>query len=98
MLKPSHILDILELDNVVRGARDLDLTNLEQAARKIALFEEKVVYHGMPEANIKGLKSCVGDACQTMGSTPEQLLETIAGGITIFTERSIEPRRVAEDS
>lgn len=83
-------LDILELDNVVRGAKDIDLSNLEQAARKIALFEEKVVYHGMPQANIKGLKSCVGDACQTMGSKPEQLLEAIAGGITIFTERSIE--------
>jgi uncharacterized linocin/CFP29 family protein len=83
-------LDILELDNVVRGAKDIDLSNLEQAAKKIALFEEKVVYHGMPEANIKGLKACVGDACQTMGSKPEQLLEAIAEGVAIFTERSIE--------
>jgi uncharacterized linocin/CFP29 family protein len=83
-------LDIDELDNVVRGAKDVDLSKLEQAARKIALFEEKVVYHGLPEANIKGLKMCVGDECLTIGSAPEQQLEAIAEGITIFTERSIE--------
>jgi uncharacterized linocin/CFP29 family protein len=83
-------LEIAELDNVVRGAKDVDLTSLENAAREIALFEEKVVYHGLPEANIKGLKSCAGDTCLTLGSKPEQLLEGIAEGITMFTERSIE--------
>ncbi len=83
-------LDIREMDNVVRGAKDLDLASLEDAARKIALFEEKVVYHGMPEANIKGLKICKGERCLTIGSQPEQLLEAIAQGVTTFTERSIE--------
>jgi uncharacterized linocin/CFP29 family protein len=83
-------LDIIELDNVVRGAKDVDLSNLEEAAKKIALFEEKVIYHGMPEANIKGLKACTGEACKAMGSRPEDLLEAIAEGITLFAERSIE--------
>ncbi len=83
-------LDINEMDNVVRGAKDVDLTNLEEAAKKIALFEEKVVYHGLAEANIKGLKICTGDECLTIGSTPEKLLEGVAEGITIFAGRSIE--------
>ncbi len=83
-------LDIKEMDNVVRGAKDIDLGNLEDAARKIALFEESVVYHGLNEANIKGLKVCTGSQCMTIGSKPEQLLETIAQGVTIFAERSIE--------
>ena len=48
-------LNIFELNNVVRGAKDVDLANLEDAARKIALFEEKVIYHGLPEANIRGI-------------------------------------------
>ena len=67
-------LDITELDNVVRGARDINLTNLLEAAKKISLFEEKVIYHGLPEANIKGLTMCAGATCLTMGSKPEQLL------------------------
>ncbi len=83
-------LDVVELDNVVRGAKDVDLANLEDAARKIALFEEKVVYHGLPEANIRGLALCDEGACLAMGSKPEQLLEAIAEGITVFTGRSVE--------
>ena len=47
-------LEIVELDNVVRGAKDVDLASLEQAAQDVALFEESVVCHGLTEANIKG--------------------------------------------
>jgi uncharacterized linocin/CFP29 family protein len=83
-------LDIREMDNVVRGAKDVDLSNLEEAAKRIALFEEKVVYHGLGEANVKGLKMCTGDQCLTIGSKPEQILESIAEGITLFAGRSIE--------
>jgi uncharacterized linocin/CFP29 family protein len=84
-------LDITELDNVVRGARDIDLTNLQDAAKKIALFEEKVIYHGLPEANIKGLKMCTGEHVPDHGfESPEQLLTAIAEGITTFAERSME--------
>ena len=83
-------LDISEMDNVVRGAKDVDLENLENAARKIALFEERVIYHGLPEANIKGLKVCEGDECLSISSKPEKLLEAVAQGLTIFSERSIE--------
>ena len=63
------------MDNVVRGAKDVDLANLEDAARKIALFEEKVGYHGLPEANIRGLALCAEGECLTMGSKPEQVLD-----------------------
>jgi len=83
-------LEIAELDNVVRGARDVDLSSLEEAARETALFEEKVIYHGLPEANITGLFLCKGDECLTIGSKPEELLEGIAGGVTTFSSRSIE--------
>jgi uncharacterized linocin/CFP29 family protein len=83
-------LDIDEMDNVVRGAKDVDLSQLEEAARQTALFEEKVIYHGLPEANITGLKLCTGSECLTIGSKPELLLEGIAEGVTEFTSRSIE--------
>ncbi len=83
-------LDIREMDNVVRGAKDVDLGNLEDAARRIALFEEQVIYHGFPDANIRGLKICKGDQCLTIGAKPEKLLEAVAQGVTNFQERSIE--------
>jgi uncharacterized linocin/CFP29 family protein len=83
-------LDIKEMDNVVRGAKDVDLSELESAAKKIGLFEEKAVYHGLPEANIRGLKLCTGDECLTIGSQPDELLEGIAEGVTALTGKSIE--------
>lgn len=83
-------LDIQEMDNAVRGAKDLDLGPLESAAQKIALFEERVVYHGLPDANIHGLKQCQGQECLSIGAAPEQLLEAIAEGLTAFAGRSVE--------
>jgi uncharacterized linocin/CFP29 family protein len=83
-------LDIWELDNVVRGAKDIDLENLEEAARQAALFEEKVIFHGFPEANIKGLREyCVGE-CPVLGDNPDDMLTSVAQGLAKLTEKSIE--------
>ncbi|MDP1125322.1 family 1 encapsulin nanocompartment shell protein, partial [Klebsiella pneumoniae] len=49
-------LNIWELDNAVRGAEDIDLGALEEAARKIAQFEENVIYEGFKPGNVVGLK------------------------------------------
>jgi uncharacterized linocin/CFP29 family protein len=73
-------LDIEELDNVVRGAKDLNLSNLEAAAKKIALFEEKVVYHGLPEANIRGLKMCSVAECLTSAPNPSNCWKRLPRG------------------
>jgi len=51
----SFILQQWELDNIDRGARDIQLDALVEATRQIAGFEEKAVYHGFAEAAIKGL-------------------------------------------
>lgn len=55
--RASFALDIWELDNIVRGARDADLDALEEAAREMALFEEQAVYRGFEPAGIEGLES-----------------------------------------
>lgn len=44
-----------ELDNFYRGAKDIELDNLEDAAREIALFEEQAVLNGYKDGNIAGL-------------------------------------------
>ena len=48
-------LDLWELDDVVRGARDPDLDPLIDAAKKLATFEERAVYHGFAPAGIVGM-------------------------------------------
>jgi uncharacterized linocin/CFP29 family protein len=48
-------LDQMELDCVARGSRDPELRPLEDAARRIALFEEAAVYNGFEPGRIDGI-------------------------------------------
>jgi uncharacterized linocin/CFP29 family protein len=48
-------LDIWELDNIDRGAKDLKLDALAEAARKLAAFEENAVFNGFKDSGIEGL-------------------------------------------
>ena len=51
----SFLLNRWDMDNIVRGARDIDLDPLENAAEKIALFEEEAIYNGNEMCDIKGI-------------------------------------------
>jgi len=48
-------LDIWELDNIERGAKDADVDDLRRAAREISKFEEQAIYEGFLDGNIVGL-------------------------------------------
>ncbi len=54
-LRVPFRLNRWELDNIDRGTADPDLGPLEEAARKIALFEENTIYNGFEAGMIKGL-------------------------------------------
>ena len=48
-------LPMMELDEIARGAVDPDLGAVVRAAEKIALAEDRAVFHGLARANITGL-------------------------------------------
>jgi len=50
-------LDIWELDNMARGCADPDLDAVDDAARKVAIFEETAVYQGFDKGCISGILS-----------------------------------------
>jgi len=75
-------LDRWEMDNAARGAKDIELDNLEAAAEKLALYEEDAIYNGNDKAGIKGLKaiathqlSLSGDANHDLGALAEGVLK-----------------------
>lgn len=84
----SFSLNQWELDNVSRGAEDIDLENLERAAKKIAHFEESVVYDGLPGSDVKGLLS-VAESSVTLSKDPATWLEKISKGIEILRNSAI---------
>ncbi|MGH7882304.1 MAG: family 1 encapsulin nanocompartment shell protein [Candidatus Dormibacteraceae bacterium] len=44
-----------ELSDVARGAVDIDLDELDRAAREMVIAENRAVFHGWPEAGIQGI-------------------------------------------
>ncbi|MCF7926590.1 MAG: bacteriocin family protein [Candidatus Izimaplasma sp.] len=73
-------LDRWELDNLLRGAEDVELEPLEKAAEELALFEEDVIFNGYKQAGIEGL---VKKAAHTIKSSNEtnDILEHIAEAV-----------------
>lgn len=87
----SFLMDSWELDNITRGTRDPDLSNLEKAAREIALFEEKAIYQGLAGAGIEGLAKALKDrAVKLAGDEPRPILEGISAAIYMLHEDAVE--------
>lgn len=75
-----------ELDNVMRGAKDVDYAPLEEAAQKIALFEEKAIYKGIEDAFIKGLIPASEHESITFGNDEESIMDSISKAIIKLNE------------
>lgn len=56
----SFELSKWELDNILRGTKDVDLGALENVAKEIARFEDDVIYNGHKGAGIQGLLNEAG--------------------------------------
>ena len=87
----SFELDLWELDNLVRGAQDVNLEALEEGARKIARFEEKALYEGFDEGCIRGLAK-IGEA-QTLDlalGKGKDLLLGLSRGVRLLEGSAIE--------
>lgn len=81
-------LDVWELDNITRGSKNPDLGPLEEAVRKIALFEEKAIYQGLDEACILGISQASKES--SLNGTPDKLLDTLANAVIELRKKSVE--------
>lgn len=72
----SFVLNKWELDNIERGAKDIDLDALEEAAEELALFEENLIFNGYKPAGIVGLSEAA-EHQMTLGKDPNTILKNI---------------------
>ncbi|TVQ99661.1 MAG: bacteriocin [Spirochaetaceae bacterium] len=86
----SFELNIWELDNVARGADDVDLSALEKAAWELARFEEESIYAGLAPAGIEPLSALCAHAPQPYGGKAEQLFPAVVSGLTTLRKAMIE--------
>lgn len=83
-------LDIWELDNAARGAADVDLDAAVEAAKKMAAFEERAVFHGFDPGCVLGLlKACANNALHLPGGDPQGLIATAANAVKHMTREGI---------
>ena len=75
-----------ELDSIDRGAMDTNWDPLDAAVRRAALFEEKVLYYGLPDAGIVGLLDSTAHPVLEFGNTPEEVLKSISKAILLIKD------------
>lgn len=84
-------LSICELDAISRGLKSPDLTNLEEAARKLASFEDKSVFYGLEDASVEGLfRASQEFTIELPLQDPSDLLASLTQVKLHFTQHGIE--------
>lgn len=80
-VRSSFELNRWEMDNIVRGAKDINLESLEEAAKRIAKYEDKVIFEGNEKAGIVGLLKAEGIEELSLGANREDILDNISRGV-----------------
>ena len=83
-------LDLWELDNIERGAKDVDLSPLEEAVKEIAAFEEKAIYEGFKPVNIKGLEQIAEGTPIPVPEDTHYFLKEIGNQIIKLKRKGVE--------
>lgn len=72
----SFELSKWEIDNIERGAKDIDLDALEEASEALALFEEEAIFNGYDEGKIQGLTEVAGNKV-SLGKSGDSIVKAI---------------------
>lgn len=83
-------MDIMELDSIDRGAKDIDFDSLDEAAKKIAQFEETAVYKGFDAGKIKGIKEAAESSVKLDTGSGNGIISSVSKAISTLTRQSVE--------
>lgn len=78
-----------ELADLERGARDVDLSSLDDAAHKLAVAENIALFHGWPEAEIIGILGASPHEPRPLGEDPERYPRAVAGAVELLLRNGI---------
>ena len=83
-------LNLWELDNAERGARDIDVTPLENACWDLVRFEEQAVYHGYAAADLEALTEAAQQEPVSFGGELSSFLNALVQGLTRLRQSMVE--------
>jgi uncharacterized linocin/CFP29 family protein len=90
-VRVPFVLDLWELDDVVRGARDPNLDPLIEAAGKLAAFEERAIYYGFQPGGIVGMAKASQHELVQLRSEPKGWPQAIAHAIVALKTAGESP-------
>ncbi|TVR96564.1 MAG: bacteriocin [Rhodospirillales bacterium] len=70
-LRVPFELDLLEMECIARGAKDAELQPVKDAARLIAMTEDRAVFHGFADGRIEGI--CEAAAAEAVSLSTDYL-------------------------
>jgi uncharacterized linocin/CFP29 family protein len=88
-VRANFALSRRALDNIERGARDVDLANLDDAARRMALSENRTVFHGYADAGIVGLAEASSHATIALDANVEKSPGTVASAVDVMRQAGV---------
>lgn len=77
-------LNQMELDFVTRGSKDPDLSAVQDAARRAAIFEDMAVYNGFDEAGIEGIAEATPHDRVDLSDDPEEIVKAVARAVEML--------------
>lgn len=78
-----------EVDDAERGATDLELPELDAAAKQIALGENVTVFHGYEAAGMQGITECTSHEPIRLGHDMEQYPNGVARATDVLRQAGI---------
>ena len=77
-------LNQMELDFITRGSKDPDLSAVQDAARRAAIFEDMAVYNGFEEGGIEGIGKATPHDRVDLSEDPEEIVKAVAKAVEML--------------
>lgn len=88
-VRSAFTLSLEELDTVERGADDIDLDPVRDAARRAAMAEDSAVFHGYPDAGIDGVGEAGARPPLDIGDDYDEYPGTVARAVAALQQDGI---------
>ncbi|MEU6699780.1 family 1 encapsulin nanocompartment shell protein [Pseudonocardia sp. NPDC046786] len=79
-----------EIDDIQRGAQDPEFDDLARAAREAAEVENRALFHGWPDAGIRGIAASTPYDVLALGAEPDHYPAVVARAVDVLRRNGIE--------
>jgi uncharacterized linocin/CFP29 family protein len=81
-LRVAFELTRQEIDDVERGSDDSDWQPAKDAAKKLAFAEDRAIFNGYAEADIRGIRECTSNPIQTLPEDVRDYPDAVAQALS----------------